>query len=384
MLTIQLTGFFNTIILLGAVQGFIVSSLLFFSKKNRQPNRLLAVLIFLIALASFNLYGNYRNWFDSALLRFIADLLPLVMIMPIGPLIYFYVQSSLDPAFRVRKKQKRHFLPVIVDLVPSLVAIIYITGVLTRLTRNNPGPWGAFIDDYNVYSDIPRWLSVTFYVWQSAKYLSIYKQKSSTGFNGHSIHYAWLQQFIRVFMVFQVLWLMYLIPYVIPKYTDMMLDTFDWYPIYIPLAILIYWLGIKGYAVSQQQVAVDKKGNGHTTPPEMIKQVIASLKKVMEEDKLYLNPNFNLAAMAEATVFAQKTISAVLNKHLQKSFNEFVNGYRVEEFKEKLLHPDMNKLTIVGIALECGFNSQATFQRTFKEFTGQSPSEFRKTATPIN
>jgi len=43
----------------------------------------------------------------------------------------------------------------------------------------------------------------------------------------------------------------------------------------------------------------------------------------------------------------------------------------------------MNNLTIAGIAFECGFNSQATFQRTFKELTGQSPSEFRKTALAL-
>ncbi len=386
MLAISLTGFFNTIILLGAIQGFIVSSLLFFSKKNRQPNRILAALILLISLACFNLYGNYQNWFNSDLLRFIIDLVPLVIIMPLGPLIYFYVQSILDPGFKITKKKRQHFYPVLIDLVPSLTVIVFIIGLITKLVKNNPGPWGIFIDDYNVYADIPRWMSVTFYVWLSAKYLSAYKLKNNADLNGHAGHFKWLQQFIRVFMVFQVIWLAYLVPYVIPKYTDMMLNTFDWYPIYIPLAILIYWLGIKGYIISQQQVVVDKKVNANNAilSPELVKQVIASLTKAMQEDKIYLNPNLNLAVMAETTGFAQKTVSAVINQHLQKSFNEFVNSYRINEFKEKILLPEMNNLTIAGIALECGFNSQATFQRTFKELTGQSPSEFRKTALTIN
>jgi len=104
----------------------------------------------------------------------------------------------------------------------------------------------------------------------------------------------------------------------------------------------------------------------------------------MKEDKIYLNPNLNLATLSEKTGIAPKTISAVLNQHLQKSFNEFVNGYRVNEFKEKIVQPEMNNLTIAGIAFECGFNSQATFQRTFKELTGQSPSDFRKTAAETN
>ena len=84
--------------------------------------------------------------------------------------------------------------------------------------------------------------------------------------------------------------------------------------------------------------------------------------------------------MAEHTGFSQKIISAVLNQYIQKSFNEFVNEYRVLEFKEKIVQPEFNHLTIAGIALECGFGSQPTFQRVFKEITGQSPSEFRKNA----
>jgi len=379
-----MAGFFNTIILLGCIQGLIVSSLLFFSKKNRQSNRLLAALILLITLASFNLYGNYQNWFNSGILRFLASLIPLVIIMPFGPLIFFYVQSSLNPDFRITKKQRRHFYPVLIDLVPSFVVIIFIAGLITKLIKNNPGPWGNFIDDYNVYADIPRWISITLYVCLSAKYLKAHQQSNNGNLNGRPGHFKWMQQFIKVFMVFQAIWLIFLVPYVIPKYSNWVLDTFDWYPIYIPMAILVYWLGIKGYIVSQQQIVADKKNNGNNNPllPDLIQQVTASLTKAMEEDKIFLNPALNLASLSETTGFTPKTISAVLNQHLQKSFNEFVNSYRIAAFKEKIQQPEMNHLTIAGVALECGFNSQATFQRTFKELTGKSPSEYRKTAVP--
>lgn len=374
--------FFNTIILLGIIQGFIVIGLLWFSKKNKKSTRLLAALIAVIVLASINLYGNYSNWFNSGILRFVAQLLPLVIPMLIGPLIYFYVQSLLDADFKIAKKQRRHFLPVLIDLAPPLTPVIFIIGIILKLTPNNPAPWGSFIDTYNVYADIPRWMSVTFYVWLSAKYLKAYKIKHTSSLNGQVVNFKWLNQFIRAFMIFQAIWLAYLIPYVIPRYTNWMLDTFDWYPIYIPMAILIYWLGIKGYIVSQQQNATEKKSpaNNNLLSPELTEQVIASLIKAMKEDKVYLNPNCSLAVMAEHTSFSQKIISAVLNQHLQKSFNEFVNGYRVAAFKEKILQPETANFTIAGIALECGFNSQATFQRVFKEITGQSPSAFRKSA----
>jgi AraC-like DNA-binding protein len=375
-----MAAFFNILILLGALQGFIVSGMLFFTKQNKQSNRLLAVLILLIAMACFNLYGNYaNNWFGNNLLRIIFYFIPLVVVMPFGPLIYFYVQSSLNPNFKINKKQRRHFYTVIIDFVPPLTVIIFFTGVFTKFLQNNPEPWGIFIDEYNVYADIPRWMSLAFYVWLSHKYLVTYKASHPAGLNGQSVNFKWLQQLIRVFALFLSVWFIYLIPYIIPKYSNWLLDTLDWYPIYIPMVILIYWLGIKGYIV---QAAIKKKATAaaNTLPEEVIQQTTATLTKAMETNKLFLNPELNVSILSRQIAIPQKTISAVLNQHMQKSFNEFINGYRINAFKEKIGQPGMENLTIAGVAAECGFNSQATFQRTFKEIEGMSPSAYLKSA----
>ena len=98
----------------------------------------------------------------------------------------------------------------------------------------------------------------------------------------------------------------------------------------------------------------------------------------MIKDRLFLNPNLKLQDIVNHTNVSQKIISAVLNQHIGKTFNEFVNSYRIEEFKSRLLGENDQNLTITGIAFECGFNSQATFQRTFKAFTQLSPKEFQQ------
>jgi len=113
---------------------------------------------------------------------------------------------------------------------------------------------------------------------------------------------------------------------------------------------------------------------------ETIRHTTLSLVNAMEEDKVYLDPGLNLSELAGHTGLPAKTISAVLNQHIHKSFNEFVNEYRIQAVKEKIGQPQLDHLTIVGIAFECGFHSQATFQRVFKEMTGESPSAFRKSA----
>lgn len=375
----NLSGIFNIIILLGALQGLIISVLLLFSKRNRLANSLLGALIFLIALASFNLYGNYMDWFNIGLLRFLAEVVPMVIVMPMGPLIYFYIKSFSTPDFKIAKDFRYHFYSIIIDLAPTFIVISYFIGTYAGFITPNPKPWGIFIDQYNVYADIPRWASLTVYILLSYKYLSTKVETiviSKNSFN-------WLRVFLKVFLIFQVIWLLYLIPYVTPKYTDKMLDIFGWYPVYVPLAILVYWLGIKGYLVGQNdEMATKKTSDIKNLPhPEELIKITNLLKLAMEDEKLYRNPSINLNTLALQIGYTSKIISIVLNQHFEKSFNEYINEYRIAEFKTKFLGPDFDHFTITGLALECGFNSQATFQRAFKESTGLSPSEFRKINT---
>jgi hypothetical protein len=89
-----ISGILNTIILFGALQGFIISCLLFFSRNRRHADRLLGMLIFLLTLASINVWLNRQSWFQSGLFQTLDALVPMVIIMPVGPLLYFYQTSS--------------------------------------------------------------------------------------------------------------------------------------------------------------------------------------------------------------------------------------------------------------------------------------------------
>lgn len=368
-----LSGFFNIIILLGAIQGFIISSLLFFSRRNGIANRLLASLIFLIALACLNLYLNYQGWYNAPIFSLIRAVIPMVIVMPVGPLLFFYTKASLNPGFKLTRKDKRHFITVIIDLFPYLTAVFFIALYLSGLMKHSHMDVGLFIDNYNVYSDIPRWLSLSIYLALSIHYISLFKKHNDVAKMAYSL--KWMRQLTIAFIIFQSIWLAYLIPYVLPGYSDKLMQLVNWYPIYIPMVILIYWLGIKGYLVIQSQ-PLHKKA-GVTLPAGITSQTVSTLKKAMEQDAVYLNPELSLNLLAQHTGIPQKTISAVLNQHLHTSFNEFVNEYRVNAFKQKLCTDKVKHLTIAGIAAECGFNSQATFQRTFRQLTGLSPSEFK-------
>ena len=365
----------DLILLLGSGQGLIMASLLWFSRNgNRLSNQLLALLISLLTLMSLALSIPLPNrWMSLAL-----DLIPLIMVMPLGPLIYFYAKSVLDPAFNIGRTERRHFYPVVLDWGGNLIAWVFIIGALLGFFRQQDSPaWGDVIEEYNTYVDIPRWLSVTIYLILTKRLLST-QVVTESAFKSEQQRRRWLRQFVTVFLGFQGIWLIHLVPYIIPALRGPLLDKFGWYPVYIPIAILIYWLGLKGYLHARNR-PVDvaaRKISPTSIPAETVERAVRSLTAAMQTDKLYLDPELSVEKVGRHVQLPPKTVSFVLNQHLQKSFSAFVNEYRVEAVKGQLTNPANEHLTLTGIAFECGFNSQATFQRTFKQMTGVSPKEF--------
>ncbi|MFM7488040.1 MAG: helix-turn-helix domain-containing protein [Cytophagales bacterium] len=353
----------DTVILLGAIQGFIISALLCFKKEKLYANKLLAALLFLISLACLNLHLlNLQITKDSTFWSIFALVVPLVIVMPIGPLIHFYVQSLWSPNFKLNRSHRIHFYSVVIDLLPSFIGIVFVLGAMLHwIDKSEFNSWGNFLDSYNTYADFPRWLSATIYIVTSWKKLKDFRQPDAV---------AWPKQFVMGFGIFQLIWLVHLVPYLIPSLSEPLLEWVGWYPVYIPLALMVYWLGFNGYLKARPQTS------RKTIDTSTADKTLGALQKIMIHDRIYLNPELTLNEVVKITGITQKTISAVLNQHAGKSFNEFVNEYRVEEVKKRLSARYSTHLTITGIAFECGFNSQATFQRTFKQFTGVSPTEF--------
>ncbi|MEZ4905955.1 MAG: helix-turn-helix domain-containing protein [Spirosomataceae bacterium] len=83
-----------------------------------------------------------------------------------------------------------------------------------------------------------------------------------------------------------------------------------------------------------------------------------------------------MADLAQKLKTNPSVLSAAINQNFGKNFNDFVNEYRIEEFKKQIQLPENKKLTLLAIAFDCGFNSKATFNQAFKKLTGQSPKEF--------
>ncbi|MBN8650597.1 MAG: helix-turn-helix transcriptional regulator [Cytophagales bacterium] len=109
---------------------------------------------------------------------------------------------------------------------------------------------------------------------------------------------------------------------------------------------------------------------------EMQTEIHGRLLAAMEDQKFFLNPELTLAQLADHLAVQPNHLSQVINSMESKTFYDFINAWRIREFKKMVSLPQNQKYTLLALAFECGFNSKTAFYRNFKEATGQSPTQY--------
>ncbi len=102
------------------------------------------------------------------------------------------------------------------------------------------------------------------------------------------------------------------------------------------------------------------------------------LKALMLEERPYLNTQLSLRGLAEMLELSPNQLSQLLNEGFDKNFSEFVNSYRLEEFKSKVADDSLQHLTLLALAYDSGFNSKTVFNTYFKKAMAMTPKAYLK------
>jgi AraC-like DNA-binding protein len=155
---------------------------------------------------------------------------------------------------------------------------------------------------------------------------------------------------------------------------------FYYYPLFVGIAALTYWLGMESYIKKGDQPQLGKPGSS----PEKIAhlEALASrIRSLMADNKAYRNPELSLQSLADGLQVKPYLVSQCLKEVMATRFNDYINQLRIEELKYRFQDPEQAHYTLLSLAFESGFNSKASFQRAVKKFEGLSPSELRKKMT---
>lgn len=279
--------------------------------------------------------------------------LPLQFSLALGPLIFFYVLKITRPEYKFRRKDLMHFSLVLLEVVIAF-AFQQLNPVIALL---------AFI-------------SVAVYLyWSHTLIEGFYHQLKFNGGDRYRYELQWLH---KLLMGFGLLWLLWIPVTAIDYfYYHYQLSTEAYYPLYLLLMAMMIWIAARAFLRPEGDVQADAIPVLKPLLPAELKQKGIWLKRVVKENHYYQDPELSLSSLAEKLALSPHELSRILNTVLKKSFNDFVNEYRVADVVRKMQDPAYNHLTLLGIAYESGFNSQSTFSRIFKQITGKSPLDYK-------
>lgn len=110
--------------------------------------------------------------------------------------------------------------------------------------------------------------------------------------------------------------------------------------------------------------------------PSTQSALFQTIRDAVEQGHLYQDPTLTLSGLAEATGLSTHHLSEVLNQHGGKNFYEFINTYRVDFVRQRLADDPSAK--ILDVAMQAGFGSKSTFNAIFKQYTGMTPTQYRR------
>lgn len=128
--------------------------------------------------------------------------------------------------------------------------------------------------------------------------------------------------------------------------------------------------------IVRETVIVKQKYSNSGLSEKLGNEIHEKLGKLMANEKIYTEPELTLSMLAGKLNVHPNYLSQVINEKEGKSFFDYINHLRVEEFKRLAAIPEKRQYTIMSLAYDCGFNSKSSFNKNFKKATGQSPSEY--------
>ncbi|WP_282043796.1 helix-turn-helix domain-containing protein [Winogradskyella flava] len=351
---------------------------------NNKASKWLSLLLFLYAMYITPYMLGYANWYAEKLTKEILFFVPFMQVLLIGPVVYFYTKSLLNTSFKVSKKDCIHFIPALLYALYSLV--VFVTDKL-------------ILDEFYFYADdrdkdLANWyqatglVSMAFYLVLSLRYYFEYRKLVFDKVSyADTLLFKWIRNFMVAFLSILILRVLFFI--LNPEWGNF--GSQFWH--YIAFSFVFYYIAITGYSnvIKQTTLRSEKlkvvnvfddeysvsSSDKKTVTTEFDTSIWKNkLSRLMGEKRLFENPRLTLSDVASELDTTTKTISSVVNSGFNMNFNDFVNHYRIEAVKGKLEKGEQNTSTLLGIALDCGFNSKSTFNRAFKKSTSLSPKDY--------
>ncbi|MEI6264857.1 MAG: helix-turn-helix domain-containing protein [Sphingobacteriia bacterium] len=371
---------FNIIVLLGSIQGFILGIFFLVSKKlNRKSNFFLGLLLLSFSMVNLaNCLWDMGVSQENKLLQFI----PLNWTLMIPFSLNYFVQYLVNPKYEFNKKEYFLLVPFFIQQTQKLIQLgLFIKNPLLL------NEWALYFDIIIYSLEIVAILYCLIVFVVAVKRINQFQIKLQNQFADiEQRSLAWLKRILIKIAVLLTLWIL---PYVFASIYHTDVNNYM-YPLWIGMTLVIYWLAwsmfsrrdIFEYTLPEilspvenmdtpNLISSEKPGSGKWD------QHYQELIQLIEKEKLFLDMDISMSSLAQKMQLSNGYLSQIINQQENLNFYDFINRFRVEEVKKRLIDPQFQHLSMYGLALDCGFKSKSTFNSVFKKMTGLTPSDFK-------
>ncbi len=369
---------YSTALLILVTQGILLAVLLYYRAYNKQllSDFLLGTLLLITCYHRTTYTIGFMGWYDTfRSTKINYYLIPLTF--AVGPLIYLYLKAVTTSAFRFRKIDWLHFIPLLVFVGYRLFILVYDSRQPGFDAEQN----GVLMKSWNMgaignFFSIIETLQQTIYLAFSLQLYYAYRKKLRHYFsNTFSLELRWMRNFLFIYIA------LFLYGN-IQQFLDLQIQSLTWIQkwwkdFFAALAIL--YMGIRGYFTPPHRLlGLDFNLTDLKAYPkeEVLSSDKQQISRFMESREAFLRPDLNLEELAVELGITRAQLSRTINAGFGMNFNDFVNSYRIARFKEHLKQGDHHNHSLLGLAYESGFNSKATFNRVFQKLEGNSPSSY--------
>ena len=385
------------------------------------PDGLLGLLLLLNVLPVAQWMLGYAGWYDShdgySTCMFYVPWQPWLMW---GPAFYLYFRSLTNQEF-VLRRHWWHLLPGLLFVSLYAAAALYdlvwgraLHGQALMYHYGTKGDAANFLDFLSAPASWLGYALMLGYGLATLRLFRRYRRYLDDNFsNTARLRFRGLRDLLVAALLGLLLWL----GFEVLNQAIGPLGYGDYWYAYFANGALIYYLSIVGlqanfaaavplrfepesedddFAVAAMPPKLAVLSDAIATPvsPAVVNPVIVEpvaipaavlapelhpwrekLLALMVDEQPWLEPELTLAELAHRLRTNTSLLSHVINTGCGQNFNDFVNRYRVAEAERKLQNPRLAHYSLVGIALESGFNSKSTFNRVFKKLTGRTPGE---------
>ena len=357
----------SMLFLVAAMQGLFIALVLYrWSRGDRQANRLLAVVMLLFAVTMI----EYVLYWTHCLERFphmaeLSSQFPFLL----GPLMWLYLRT-IYTGNKIKFPDWFHFVPFFVAMLLLMPwYILDAAGKQAIFKGEARFPLEASTVNLLIYSRI---LHILGYAAWNAVFIARQPRVGITT--------AWAWTLNGFYTGYLVAYTSYFVLY----WTRLLNPQWD-YQVSAAMTAFIYLIAYSGYVQpavfegyrwTEPGAPVKYRNSGLT--PEASRSLLQNLNLLMEQEKIYHDPDISLEKLALALKASKHHVSQVINEHKGTSFFEYVNQLRVEEARQLLAETSRSDMHVIEVAYAVGFNNKASFNAAFKRATGMTPTEYRR------